>query len=200
MQDIVKDDFPNNGEAREGKMKGHNGGPSKEGAKEEETKEDLKKGIMIELQKKSKEDIIANMKERLVMELEKEFMANVKKELKEELKQELKLELTAELSEAIMVAHSEGEVETGVGKARAVEAGGADEGSIEKDHVKGQGVDVERISHRVPSEETREEDVVKEDAVHGDHVGQQMFEEAVVDDEEQGGSAEDRGTGLTMGP
>ena len=143
---------------------------------------------------------MVDLEKRLAVELKKKFMEDLKKELKEELKQELKLELKTAVPAALKVAHSEGNIKTRGGKARAVEAGEAGGGRVEIDSVEEQGVDVEEISHGVPSTETRKEDVAKKGAVHGEHVGQQASEEAVVDDEEQGESAKDRETGLIMGP
>ena len=133
-------------------------------------------------------------------DLKKELKGELKKELKEELKQELKLELKTAVPAALKVVRNEGSFQTGGGKARAVEAGEADKGRVEIDCSEEQCMDIEEISHGVPSTETRKEDVVKEEEVHGEHIGQQVSEEAVVEDEEQGGSAKDRETDMIMEP
>lgn len=207
MQTAINDGSANKGLIQEQEMgeihKTGDLGEEAAGTQEEVNEANLgkvKEEIVTDLEKKFTAELMVDLRERIVVELKKELMGSFKKEVKEALKQELKLELKAELTATTKVAHSEGHFETAEAKGQLGDLSKAGGNMTMAECAEGQGANVEEIAHGISDHESREVGFADEGHVLGEPARQELDEEQLVDDEEQGNSLGNEGYCSIKGP
>lgn len=162
-------------------------GPVEEGAATEggvdgaKYEEEAKKETIVASRKKSEEELMTDLAERLGIEL-KEIVDTLKKEVKAELKQ-LKLELVAELTAIPNFADSQRHRELAEIQGQRRDPADGVRGTGKSGRAEGEAASTKEVAHEIPNEETEGAPVARENHVEGEAAGDTVDKGRVVDAE-----------------